>query len=74
MPRKATSITRKCRYCGGPHAVSERVAEENPFCNACLPERVSRRAQNIGDVEIVTWGDYLMVRPRRPGMPEPMLS
>jgi hypothetical protein len=35
---------RRCRHCKGPHPVSDAVAQENPFCAACLPERVARRA------------------------------
>lgn len=31
---------RRCRYCRSPHHVSDEVAAENPFCNACLPERI----------------------------------
>ena len=54
-------MARKCAYCGGPHRVSARVAEENPFCNACLPERVERRASQLGRAEIVAAGDYLLV-------------
>jgi hypothetical protein len=44
---KGTRTTRKCAYCCGPHPVSDRVAEENPFCASCLHERVGARAALI---------------------------
>ncbi len=34
---------RLCEFCKGPHPVSDAVAEESPFCAACLPERVALR-------------------------------
>jgi predicted nucleic acid-binding Zn-ribbon protein len=37
---------RKCRYCGGPHPVSDAVAEESPWCAKCLHERVEVRASH----------------------------
>ena len=61
-----TDAQRKCAYCGGSHHVSSRVAAENPFCNVCLPERVARRASQLGKAEIVVVGDYLMVTRRSP--------
>lgn len=42
----------KCRYCGGPHAVSAAVAEENPFCSACLNDRVNARPEP-SDAEVI---------------------
>jgi len=36
---------RACLHCGGPHPVSDRVAEESPFCATCLPERVRLRSE-----------------------------
>jgi len=39
--------TRRCAFCDRPHPVSDRVAEENRFCAACLHERVARRAASV---------------------------
>lgn len=36
---------RRCGYCGRRRNCSALVAEESPFCSACLPERVERRIQ-----------------------------
>lgn len=44
---------RSCAYCRRPHDVSDAVAEENPFCRVCLPERVQKRASSFGPVEAV---------------------
>jgi hypothetical protein len=52
-------ILRRCAYCSRPHPVSNSVAAENPFCNACLPERVAARASQLGTAEIVEDSDYL---------------
>lgn len=52
---------RRCAYCSRPHPVSNSVAAENPFCNACLPERVAARASQLGTAEIVEDGDRLTV-------------
>lgn len=42
-----------CGYCGGAHRVSERVAEESPFCTACLNERIATRASGHAVVSLV---------------------
>ncbi len=67
-------MIRKCRYCGGPHRVSARVAEENPFCSTCLPERIALKMQSIGNVQFVESDDYVTVTLLRPEMPEQMPS
>lgn len=43
-PSRTLDVATACRHCGRPRDVSARVAEENPFCAECLPERISRRA------------------------------
>jgi hypothetical protein len=62
-------MSRKCLYCGEPHPVSAQVAEENPFCSACLPERIALKTQSIGKVEFVESNDYVTVMSLRPEMP-----
>ncbi len=41
--RAISPDARRCAFCGRPHDVSDHVAEESPFCQACLHERVSAR-------------------------------
>jgi hypothetical protein len=47
------SFERRCGYCGRAHPVSDHVAEESPFCAACLHERISKRATGRAAVEVV---------------------
>lgn len=41
---------RRCKFCERPYPVSDEDAAENPFCQACLHERVrlTRRCQHLG--------------------------
>ena len=57
---------RRCAYCGGPHAVSARVAEESPFCTGCLHERIARRAATHAEVKLVDEGGAVVVRSAQP--------
>lgn len=58
-------VVRRCAFCDRPHPVSDYVAEESPFCTACLHERVALRAAQIDtDVDLVADGpDGVLVRP-----------
>ncbi len=67
-------MSQKCLYCGGPHPVSARVAEENPFCSTCLPERISLKTQSVGKVQFVESGDYVTVISLQLETPEQMPS
>jgi hypothetical protein len=69
MKRSSTKrLSRTCSYCGGSHTVSERAAKESPFCSACLAERISLRAQQVGPVALIEADpDYVIVTSLRPG-------
>lgn len=58
-------VARRCAFCHRPHPVSDYVAEESPFCTACLHERVALRAAQIDtNVDLVADGpDRVLVRP-----------
>lgn len=50
----------KCDYCKRPHLVSKRAREENPFCAACLHERM-KKATAGKKARIVEDGVYFKV-------------
>lgn len=50
MKRSPHTSGRTCGYCGRPHDVSQHVAEESPFCRACLHERIANRARSHAPV------------------------
>lgn len=39
--QKVSKIDTFCAFCKRPRRISQRSAEENPFCNLCLHERVA---------------------------------
>lgn len=53
-----------CLHCGRPHTVTDAVAEENPFCTACLHDRVARRiARDRGeDMKLRPLRDRVVVK------------
>lgn len=69
-PRTGGHGERKCAFCGRPHVVSERVAQESPFCQACLPERVARREVEVGPTLLTEAGDYVVISRLQPGTPD----
>lgn len=49
----------KCAYCKRPHLVSKRARDENPFCAACLHERMEKATAGK-KVSISVDGDYVV--------------
>lgn len=42
-------VIRRCPFCGRENPVSSQEYAENPFCNACLDDRVSRAGAHLGN-------------------------
>lgn len=49
---------RECHYCGRPYRVAAQSYLENPFCTACLHERLRKTAEQLGHVTWVQQGKY----------------
>lgn len=59
----------RCKFCGREMTCSPLSYEENPFCMACLPERV-KASKPKGRVRWRTEGHYVIaeaIQTRRPG-------
>ncbi len=59
LPRILERV-RKCAYCGGEVKGTALAFEENPFCSACLSDRLEK---GRGDGALVSWtvqGEYLI--------------
>jgi hypothetical protein len=69
MRRNRKTAVRTCGYCRLPYPVSDGVAEESPFCAACLQDRVAASARGISPVTVVDKGGYWLVTSVRPEMP-----
>lgn len=50
---------RRCAYCGREHVSSPLECRENPFCGACLSERLEKARAEVGTVEWRRTGDYV---------------
>jgi hypothetical protein len=54
----------RCRYCGKEMSCSALDYEQNPFCTACLKERV-RKATPRGGVKWRKEGQYVIAKAAR---------
>ena len=59
----------RCDYCGREMATSLLSFLENPFCEACLPERVGLTDTLLGEVRWRVVGDYMELIPTTPQRP-----
>lgn len=49
---------RKCPHCKRENTVSPQSYAENPYCNACYPERVKTAQAGLEPATIKRRGDY----------------
>jgi hypothetical protein len=54
---------RRCRYCQGGMGNSAEAYRENPFCRACLHERIDAAAAAQGPTQLVLVAGYATVIP-----------
>ena len=54
---------RRCPYCNRPSTEAALSYRENPFCNACLPERMEKAKQEAGKFRWVREGRYFRFVP-----------
>jgi hypothetical protein len=54
---------RRCPYCGRESSVTATSYAANPFCNACLPDRIEQAKKALGPVKNIRDGAYLIAVP-----------
>lgn len=61
MPETILVRVLRCRFCRREMTCSPLTYEQNPFCNACLSERLTKAAP-VGGVRWQLEGDYFILQ------------